>query len=172
MRSKHGVASHRLPWHRRHRVRAAVAIFDNHDGGPSWKRRFHSRPRRSTLPVPHPPWLTPSRYRGFPALLPDMAGHPGKDDPSLLRGPYGINGDILRSKTLVYYFITLLHSHYPVFFPFWGFAGITHAHALPPLTTTHVRTNRTRCRHGGGASPGAMFCFFLPCTNYNGKKYF
>jgi hypothetical protein len=117
-------------------------------------------PGRITLPVPHPPWLTPSRYRGFPALLPDMAGHPGKDDPSLLRGPYGINGDILRSKTLVYYFITLLHSHYPVFFPFWGFAGITHAHALPPLTTTHVRTNRTRCRHGGGASPGAMFCFF------------
>ena len=83
MRSKHGVASDRLLWHRRHPVRAAVATSDNHDGGPSWKRRFHSRPRRSTLPVPHPPWLTPSRYRGFPALLPDMAGHPGKDDRSL-----------------------------------------------------------------------------------------
>ena len=46
MRSKLGVASDRLlPEHRRHPVQAAVATSDNHEGGPSWKRRFHSRPR-------------------------------------------------------------------------------------------------------------------------------
>ena len=89
MRSKHGVASHCLPWRRRHPAQAAVATSDNHEGGFSWKRRFHSRPGLITLRVPHPPLLAPSRYQGFPALVPDMAGHPGKDDPSPSRGPCG-----------------------------------------------------------------------------------
>ena len=36
MRSKHGIASHRLRWHRRHPARAAVAIFDNHERENPW----------------------------------------------------------------------------------------------------------------------------------------
>jgi len=52
MRSKHGVASDRLLWHRRHRVRAAVATSDNHDGGNPWIQEWWGTCSRSSEQPP------------------------------------------------------------------------------------------------------------------------